>query len=129
MSHPRSDANGEPVVDFQMTHQSEGVFDLGTIEQIPPGQGRCFVANEIPIAVFRFRGGKVFAIDNRCPHRGGPLSEGVAGLDRTTGAEAVVCPLHAYKFSLHDGRGLDTEMLTRIYRVEVRDQRIFVRLD
>jgi nitrite reductase [NAD(P)H] small subunit len=105
------------------------MFDLGPLDQIPPGQGRCFVANGRQIAVFRFRDGRVFAADNRCPHRGGPLSEGVVGIDHASGAETVVCPLHAYKFSLRDGRGLDTELQARIYRVEVRGGRIFVSLD
>lgn len=120
---------GGGLVNFRTAHPGAGTFDLGPLDQVPPGQGRCFVANEKQIAVFRFRDGRVFAADNRCPHRGGPLSEGVVGIDHAAGAEAVVCPLHAYKFSLRDGRGLDTELLARIYRVEVRDRRIFVSLD
>jgi nitrite reductase (NADH) small subunit len=122
-------ANGVTPAAPQMTHPQEGIFDLGSIEQIPPGQGRCFVAHEIPIAVFRFRDGRFFAIDNRCPHRGGPLSEGVVGTDPSSGAAAVVCPLHAYKFSLRDGRGLETEMQAHVYRVEIRDTRICVFFD
>lgn len=115
--------------DLQVTYPSAGLLDIGPLDQIPPGQGRCIFANERQIAVFRFRDDRVFAIDNRCPHRGGPLSEGVVGIDHAAGAEAVICPLHAYKFSLRDGRGLDTELLARIYRVEVRDGHIFVALD
>lgn len=108
---------------------SPELLDLGPIDQLALGQGRCVVANGKEIAVFRFRDGRVFATDNRCPHRGGPLSEGVVGIDRASGAEAVVCPLHAYKFSLRDGRGLDTELLAQIHRIEVRDGRIFVALE
>jgi len=116
-------------VNVLMRRLGAGPVDLGPIDQIPPGQGRCFVADEKQIAVFRFRDGRVFAIDNQCPHRKGPLSEGVVGIDHASGVESVVCPLHAYKFSLRDGRGLDTELMARIYRIEVRGERIFVSLD
>jgi nitrite reductase (NADH) small subunit len=129
MNQAPHDANHVTLAALHMTHPHEGIFDLGSIEQIPPGQGRCFVANEIPIAVFRFRDGRVFAVDNRCPHRGGPLSEGVVGTDLSSGAAAVVCPLHAYKFSLADGRGLEADMQARVYRVEIRDARICVSFD
>ncbi len=103
-------------------------IDLGPLEQIPVGQGRCMVVDELELAVFRFRDGRVFATDNRCPHRRGPLSEGVAGVDHASGVEAVICPLHAYKFSLRDGRGLDTELQTHVYCTEVRGGRVFVSL-
>jgi nitrite reductase (NADH) small subunit len=48
------------------------------------------------IAVFNL-GGKFLAVDNRCPHRGGPLADGIA-----TG-ESVVCPLHGWKIDLQNG--------------------------
>jgi len=116
-------------MNLQTTRPCASLFDLGPIGQLPHEQGRCFVANERQIAVFRFRDGRVFAIDNRCPHRNGPLSEGVVGIDPASGAEAVVCPLHGYKFSLRDGRGLETELHARIYRAEVRGGRVFVLID
>lgn len=102
------------------------VADLGTLDQIPPGQGRCFIAGQQQVAVFRLRDGRVFALDNRCPHRGGPLSEGLVGTDFVSRTEAVVCPYHAYKFSLRDGRSLDTELQVRSYQTEVRDGRIYL---
>lgn len=129
MSRAHQDATNGALVDFPMTQPGARRFDLGPLDQVPPGQGRCFVANGKQIALFRFRDGRVFAADNRCPHRGGPLSAGVVGVDHAAGAATVVCPLHAYKFSLRDGRGLDTELHAAIYRVEVRGGRIFVSLD
>ena len=105
-----------------------GVLELGPLDQIAAGQGRCFIAGARQIAVFRLRDGRVFALDNTCPHRGGPLSEGVAGIDHGSGIETVICPLHGYKFSLRDGRGLNNELHARSYPVEVRDGRIFIRL-
>jgi nitrite reductase (NADH) small subunit len=62
------------------------------VEEIPPGLARTFLLGEEVIAIFRNREGKVFALPNRCPHRGGPLADGfIVG-------EQIVCPLHAYRF-------------------------------
>ena len=70
---------------------------LGPLEQIPPGEGRAFTVGDRAVAVFRPRGGELAATDAACPHRGGPLADGLVG------AGVVVCPLHARRFSLHDG--------------------------
>ena len=74
------------------------------------------------IALFRLRDGRLFALDAVCPHRGGPLAEGVVG------RETVICPLHGYKFSLMDGRGLDSDLDVRTYAAEIRDGRVCLRL-
>lgn len=68
-----------------------------TIDELPTGLGRAFAVNGSEIALFRTRRGNVFAVDNRCPHRGGPLAEGMLAGD------AVVCPLHAFRFELATG--------------------------
>jgi nitrite reductase (NADH) small subunit len=92
----------------------------GTIEQIPVGQGRCVLTGARQIALFRLRSGEVYALDAVCPHRGGPLAEGLVG------RETVICPLHAFKFSLRDGRGLDNDFSVKSYPVELRDGNLFV---
>lgn len=74
---------------------------LGPIEQIPPGEGREFLVRGRAVAVFRLRGGGVAATDARCPHRNGPLADGLVG------DGVVVCPLHARRFGLSDGRCTD----------------------
>jgi len=66
-------------------------------DNIPPREGREVVIGGRHIAVFNL-GGRFFATDNRCPHKGGPLCDGIV-----TGA-AVVCPLHAWKINLATGR-------------------------
>jgi nitrite reductase (NADH) small subunit len=73
--------------------------NLGPIEKVPLGQGFCFVVGGEEIAVFRQRDGRLFATQNRCPHRQGPLSEGIIGDGK------VICPLHAHKFDLCSGAG------------------------
>src|SRR5260221_12504721 len=51
-----------------------------------------------PIAVFRTADDEVFALIDRCPHRGGPLSEGIVQ------GRAVACPLHGWVIELASGR-------------------------
>lgn len=67
-----------------------------TCDSIPPREGRAVTVAGLEIAVFNL-GDRFFATDNRCPHRGGPLCDGIV-----TGA-AVVCPLHAWKINLDTG--------------------------
>jgi nitrite reductase (NADH) small subunit len=68
-----------------------------SLEDLPVGLGRAFEVGGRTLAFFRTRRGGVFAVDNRCPHKGGPLAEGMLAGD------AVVCPLHAFKFDLATG--------------------------
>ena len=81
------------------------VVNLGSIDAIPLGQGRCYMVGNQEIAVFRQRDGALFATQNRCPHKQGPLSEGLVGSGR------VICPLHAHQFNLETGCGGETEQL------------------
>ncbi len=68
------------------------------IEDIPRlGARRVARAHGSPVAVFRTAGDQVFALLDRCPHRGGPLSQGIVAGD------AVACPLHNWTIGLADG--------------------------
>ena len=78
-----------------------GVLQLGPAEQIPCGEGRRVVVEDCRIAVFRQRDGSLFAVEDRCPHQGAPLSEGILG------AGQVICPYHAYRFNLATGECLN----------------------
>lgn len=87
---------------------------LGPIDQIPLGEARVFRVDGRAIAVFRCRSGELFATRAECPHRGGPLADGVVG------GHAVICPLHGYLFDLRTGEAIGREC-TRLatYRVGV----------
>jgi len=87
------------------------MVNLGSINQIPLGQGQCFIVNGLEIAIFRPRGGGLCAMENRCPHRGGPLAEGIIGMDR------VICPLHGHKFDLASGQGAEKHECVRTFKV------------
>ena len=79
------------------------MHNLGSIEQIPIGEGRAFHIGDHTIAVFRPRASNVFATQATCPHKGGPLADGMIG------AGKVLCPLHAYKFELATGQALGND--------------------
>ena len=87
-------------------------INLGRVSRIPEGQGRCYVVGSEEIAVFRQRGGRLFAAENRCPHRQGPLAEGVLGGDR------IVCPLHGHQFNLETGAGSEPRECARLFSVK-----------
>ncbi len=97
-------------------------INLGSIRRIPEGQGRCYVVGAEEIAVFRQRDGRLFAVQNRCPHRQGPLSEGVMG------GGHVICPLHAHRFNLEDGTGSEPGECVKVHRVKDLDGEILLRL-
>ena len=72
-------------------------YTVGRVEDVPPGEGRAFVAGDTQVAVFRLRDGSLHATQAACPHAGGPLADG------QTDASVLVCPLHLYAFSWTDG--------------------------
>ena len=76
-----------------MTHW----IDIGALDEIPAQGARVVKTAQGCVAVFRTAGDEVFAIDDRCPHKGGPLSEGIVH------GTQVTCPLHAWVFSLETG--------------------------
>ncbi len=95
--------------------------EIGRLEQIPLRGARCVNTPAGKIAVFRTAENHVYAIENRCPHKGGPLSEGIVH-----GAQ-VTCPLHNWVFSLETGeaQGAD-EGRVRTFAVNVVEGRIFM---
>ena len=94
-----------------MVKQTRNRLNLGPVERIALGHAQCFVVGQEEIAVFRSREGKFFAIANQCPHRRGPLSEGVFGDGK------VICPLHGHKFDLATGKGSDGGECVKIFHV------------
>src|SRR5689334_16250720 len=71
--------------------------NLGSVDRIPLGEGRQFQVGDELISVFRTRNGEIFATQALCPHKSGPLADGLLG-DRK-----ILCPLHAYAFDLSSG--------------------------
>jgi nitrite reductase (NADH) small subunit len=72
-------------------------IDVGALEDIPRRGARTVRTAQGCVAVFRTQDDRVFALDDRCPHKGGPLSDGLVH------GAAVTCPLHAWVISLETG--------------------------
>ncbi|AIE84371.1 Nitrite reductase [NAD(P)H] small subunit [Fimbriimonas ginsengisoli Gsoil 348] len=67
------------------------------------------------IAVFRSRNGNVYATQASCPHRNGPLADGLLG------GSTIVCPLHARKFDLETGKSQSDDCFLRTYSIYLAD--------
>lgn len=71
--------------------------DLGPVDNIPLQGARTYQTETDRIAVFRTVDGEVFALVDRCPHKDGPLAQGIVH------GHFVTCPLHNMVFSLETG--------------------------
>lgn len=90
-------------------------IDIGSLDDIPLCGARLVRTSGGCVAVFRTAEDAVFAIDDRCPHKGGPLSQGIVH------GASVTCPLHNWVISLETGlaQGADKgEVATYAIRVE-----------
>ena len=88
-------------------------IDIAALDDIPRQGARVVKTAQGCIAIFRTANDQVFAIDDRCPHKGGPLSEGIVH------GTSVTCPLHAAVFDLTTGQGTDDwQVKTHAVRVE-----------
>jgi nitrite reductase/ring-hydroxylating ferredoxin subunit len=72
---------------------------VATVQEIPAGQAKKVRIGDKDVALFNING-TFFAIDNTCPHRGGPLSEGEID------GQEVTCPWHGARFNLTTGAHL-----------------------
>jgi nitrite reductase (NADH) small subunit len=100
-----------------MNHWTEIV----ALEDIPRLGARVVKTDTVDIAVFRTAGDRVFALRDECPHRKGPLSQGI--VHDTT----VTCPLHNWKIDLASGEAkAPDEGCTRSYPVKVENGRIYL---
>ena len=70
---------------------------LGSVDEIPLGEGRAYQLGERSIAVFRLRSGRFRAVSGRCPHAGGPLADGQVD------ENLLICPLHLNTWDLATG--------------------------
>jgi nitrite reductase (NADH) small subunit len=94
---------------------------LCVLDDIATGLGRAFEVAGRSIAVFRGRDGRVYAVDGKCPHKGGPLADGMLI------GEQVVCPLHAYRYHGASGEcDQPSACAIEAYPTEVRDGVVFV---
>lgn len=97
----------------------EGAIAICLEADVPFGEGRSVALVNRRIGVFNTATG-FFAIDNDCPHQGGPLSDGIL-------ADAcVTCPLHGWRINLRDGTVQGQSETVTTYPLEVRDGTVWL---
>ena len=95
--------------------------DVGAVTDIPLRGARRVPTPQGDIAVFRTGDGKVFALRDQCPHKGGPLSQGIVH------GHAVACPLHNWNIELADGCAVAPDAgCTKSFAVQVRDGMVYL---
>ena len=85
------------------------------VDSLPMGGGKVFRHGPDQVAVFRLEDGRIFAVDNRCPHEGYPLVQGACK------GQILTCTWHNYKFDLSDGSCLLGDEAVRAFPLRVRD--------
>ena len=100
----------------------ENWLNVCALDEIPVRGARRFLTSSGEVAVFRTRDQDVYAIDNLCPHKQGPLSEGIVH------DTAVTCPLHNWIIDLQSGeaRGADTGCV-KTYPPKIVEGRVLVK--
>jgi nitrite reductase (NADH) small subunit len=101
--------------------QSTTWIDLCALEDLPVLGARRYLEGPEPIAVFRNKENEVFALADRCPHKGGLLSQGIVF------GKKVACPLHNWTIDLSTAcADAPDSGCTTSYAVEIRSGRVFL---
>ena len=99
-------------------------IEIIKLDDIPKLGARVIKTDTVKIAVFRTSDDEVFAVKDECPHRGGPLSQGIVH------GTSVTCPLHNWKIDLASGEALDPdEGCTNTYAVKVENGLVYIASD
>lgn len=87
---------------------------VAKLNDLPTNLGKTIKIGAVEIALFHLANGDVRAIENRCPHRGGVLADGMIS------GEHVFCPMHDWKISVVDGKVQDPDVgCVKIYETEI----------
>jgi len=97
-------------------------IDIGPVDQLPAMGARTLpVQGGQEIAIFRTSTGSIHALANKCPHKNGPLSEGIVH------DTSVTCPLHNWRISLLTGQALGEDKgCTPVIPVKIDAGRIYI---
>lgn len=98
-------------------------IEISSVEQLPEKLGKCVKVRDMELALFRSSSGQIYALENRCPHKGGDLSQGIVS------GEFVFCPLHDWKICMKDGKVQEPDHgCVKTYKVEMNDDKLFILL-
>jgi nitrite reductase (NADH) small subunit len=101
--------------------QEDNWIQIGRISDIPKMGARVVETDAGNIAIFRTADDEIFALRDKCPHRGGPLSQGIVHGKR------VSCPLHDWKIHLDTGLAVDPdEGCAARFPIRIEDESIYL---
>ena len=103
-----------------MRTEVDHLVKAGKCDGIPLGEGRKYLLNGEEVGIFNL-GNEILAVSNRCPHLGGPLSDGIV-----TGNE-VICPLHARKVNLKSGCVMNEKEKVKTFEVVLINGEIYLK--
>ena len=93
---------------------------IAEINQIPPGRSKLVMVNDKPVALFNING-KIFAWDNRCPHRGASLSDG------NISDSVIQCKYHLWQFDVEKACSIvNPSIKINVYEIEIKNGDIFI---
>ncbi|EIJ42276.1 NAD(P)H-dependent nitrite reductase, small subunit [Beggiatoa alba B18LD] len=102
-----------------MTHW----IDIGHLDDVPRLGARIVELGKQKIAIFRTSDDAIFAVNDRCPHKGGVLSQGIV-----TG-HSVTCPLHGWNIQLESGCATEPNKgCVRKFPIKVENGQLFISL-
>ena len=98
-------------------------IEIVALEAIPRLGSRVVKTDTMNIALFRTSDDQVFALRDACPHKGGPLSQGIVH------GTSVTCPLHNWKIDLASGEALGPdEGCSNVFPTRVENEKVFLDL-
>lgn len=98
-------------------------LEIAKLDDIPALGARVLSIGNLEIALFRTGENQIFALEDKCPHLGGPLSQGIVHGRRVT------CPLHNWDIDLGSGQALGAdEGCSNFFPVRLEDERIYISL-
>ncbi len=107
--------------DMVMAADDQNWVEIGKLDDIPILGARIVRTNEGDIAIFRNAEDEVFALRDKCPHKGGPLSQGIVH------GKKVTCPLHNWNINLDTGEAVaPDEGCAASFPVRLEGSRIFL---
>lgn len=107
----------------KMEEPVNGWHKVCALEAIPRLGARVVKSVHGNIAVFRNGEDEVFALADKCPHKGGPLSQGIVF------GRKVACPLHGWNVGLDDGQAVAPDAgCTKAFAVKVENGSVFLNL-
>lgn len=98
-------------------------IEITQLDEIPVLGSRVVKTDSMDIAIFRTSDDRVFAVKDACPHKQGPLSQGIVH------GTSVTCPLHNWKIDLASGEALGADKgCTNVYETKVEDDVVYMRM-